>query len=647
MERQFALRIAQFAAIALLVLLFFFNIKQVDHLERLVVEGNSRVTELERSVQRLREDLSSGELQASQGTRPDEHPHQRYFEPDEWEALHAPGNLLEPPTDSIRGVAGGQSGGLLRRSFITDIPSLNPLTVNSMDVAELYHYVGDGLAGRERSNPERFVPGLAYRIEANDDFTEFRIFLKRGVRWHPPAVDTTSEQYAWLDGDHEVVADDFVFGLELIMNEQVEAASLRNYFNNCEGIEVVNDHEFIVRWSESEYTNITATIGLGPLPRWLYGFDEDGEPFDEATLGREFNEHWYNERAIGTGPFRFVRWEQGGAIRIERFNDYHGERPWLDAIEFRIIGDATARLNELRAGNLDYIPIEPTEYKNEILEGGTPEFETGELQHEEYMGTAYRYLGWNQERPWFGDRRVRLAMTHAFNRELTIERNMNGLGQILTGPILPNNPGYDTSLEPYPFDLERAAALLDEAGWVDRNDDGIREKVVEGRSVNFEFNMMTYGYRPEMIAAMEVYRSDLRRIGIVMNIQPVEWSVMLQRLYDQDFDAYTGGWALAWETDFYQIWHSSQADEPRSSNRIGFRNDEADEIIETLRRTFDEDERTELVRRFHRLVYEEQPYTFWFQMRSVGAWSERVHNVSFSPLRPSDSSMDWFLSPAN
>lgn len=641
MERRYLLRLATIAAFVVVALLFIFNIRQVMHLERLILEGNRRSSELERSVERLREQIASGVVVSGSG-QAGGHFAQRYYKPQEWERLVAPGNLLSPPPAPARAPE-GQSGGTLQRAFIADIPTLNPVTSNAADVSELYHYIGDGLAGRDRDNPEIFTPSLAYRIEVNEDFTEFHVWLKEGVRWHTPAVDLNDPTYAWLQGPRFVTADDFAFWFELIQNPQVEAAVIRNYYSGCKGIEVINDHEFIIRWEESEYTNLSSSLGFGMLPRWLYGHDRDGTAFDETEIGRRFNGHWYSQMAIGTGPYRFVSWEKGGRIRLERNADYHGEPPHIEAIEFRIIGDPTARLNNLRAGDLHYIPIEPTEYRNEIVNGGTPGFKDGSLEHQVYDGPMYRYLGWNADTVYFSDRRVRQAMTLAFNRELTIEVNMNGLGIPISGPYSISNAAYDASIEPWPFDLKRAEALLTEAGWVDNDGDGIREKTVDGRKVPFRFDMVTYGHRPEMIAAMEIYRSDLLKIGISMNILPVEWSVMIQRMEDKDFHGFTGGWVLAWETDLYQLWHSSQADEARSSNRIGFRNVAADSIIERVRRTFNEDERNALFHEFHALVHEEQPYTFWFQSRNVGAWRSEVKNVSFSQLRPFDSALKWYL----
>lgn len=647
MQRNFGIAVAQTVLLGVLVLAVLFSAAQKNHLEELVIETNRQLGEMSESIDRLKQSVESGAIRVaaapgSAAATAGAFPGSQYYSAEELEGLMAPGNFLSPPTTSIR--EGGTEGGTIHRAALSDIPGLNMLTVNAADVSEIYHYVAEPLADRQRDEPERWIPKLAYRIEINDDYTQYHVYLRQGLRWPEPAVDSSDARYAWLNEEHEVVADDFVFYMELALNPQVEAAHLRNYYEKFDRIEVINDHEFIVHWTEATYPSISFTMGMYPMPRWLFGVDEDGRAYDASEVGRQFNSHWYFQtRAYGYGPYRFVDWEQGGAITLERNPDYRGERPLIDSIEYRVMSDGTARLNNLRAGGLDYIPMLQTQYQNAVVEGGVDEFETGDLEYETYQGATYRYLGWNADGQFFGDRRVRLAMTHALNREQLIERNFYGLGRIITGNFFIDGPDYDHSIEPWAFDLHRAAELLTEAGWVDNNGDGVREKMIDGQQVDFEFGMVTYGYRPEFVAAMEQYRNDLRRIGVVMNVEPVEWAVMVQRMNEKDFDAFTGGWQLGWEADPYQIWHSSQADLPESSNRVGFRNAEADAIIEEARATFDPAARSELFNRFHAIVHEEQPYTFFFAPLEIGAWRNRVEDVEFSPLRPFDSNISWWL----
>ncbi len=652
MQRNFAATIAQVIVFCAFCILVLFLSQQVNHLETLVITGNTRVEELNSTLSRLRNELETGALSVSTGNSGSASGDasgdtwaRRYYSDAQWEQLTAPGNLITYRTERAF-VEGAVEGGTIHRAAMSDIPGMNPLTQNAADVSEIYHYVTETLASRQRNDPDRWVSDLATRIEVNDDYTEYHVWLRDDVLWHEAAVDFTDPRYAWLNVDHPLVADDFVFFLELVLNPQVEAAHLRNYYEACAGIEVINDHEFIVRWNEPQYQSISFTLGMQPLPRWLYGSDQDGNLYDASEVGRRFNEHWFNQKAIGMGPYRFSHWVPGGSILLERNEQYWGEKPPIEAIEYRVISDGTARLNNLSAGELDYVDLQQTQYRNAVVEGGVAGFrEGGDLEHETFQGTAYRYLGWNADGVYFADRRVRLAMTHAFNGELLLRENMFGLGRLVTGNFFIDGPDYNQALTPYPFDLDRAAQLLTEAGWEDNNGDGIREKLVGSDIVNFEFGMVTYGHRPEFIAAMEHFRNDLRSIGVIMNVQPVEWAVMIERMTEKDFDAYTGGWVLGWDSDPYQIWHSSQADEPTGSNRVGFRNAEADAIIEEARRTFDPAARSALFHRFHEIVYEEQPYTFWFSGLEIGAWRDSVENVGFSPLRPFASNRSWYLAP--
>jgi ABC-type transport system substrate-binding protein len=158
--------------------------------------------------------------------------------------------------------------------------------------------------------------------------------------------------------------------------------------------------------------------------------------------------------------------------------------------------------------------------------------------------------------------------------------------------------------------------------------------------------MLVYGSRQEYTALANILKDDLLRIGVKMNIDAAEWSLMQKRMEEKNFDAYTGGWGSPWESDPYQVWHSSQADIPKGSNRVGFRNKEADAVIEKLRDTFDRAERVRLSHQFHRIVHDEQPYTFLFDEKSVYcAWNE-VKGVVFSKVRPIPNSLPWWVARA-
>ena len=126
--------------------------------------------------------------------------------------------------------------------------------------------------------------------------------------------------------------------------------------------------------------------------------------------------------------------------------------------------------------------------------------------------------------------------------------------------------------------------------------------VVDGTKVPFAWQFLTYGSSTEWETIANIYREDLLSIGVKMDPIAVEWSTHLKKMEDREFDAVSAAWVPAWEADLMQIWHSQEADRPKSSNRIGFRNKDADRIAEALRREFDLDKRIGLLKELDKIV---------------------------------------------
>jgi peptide/nickel transport system substrate-binding protein len=656
------------AALIALAALTLYQIVQINHYEELVIAQRMATDEMRRAVDRLTERLDEGIAYRpgsggggatsggddTAGLDPVVAAQRRYYSDEEWAGLMAPGNMLEPRTFAMR-VEGAEDGGHFHRAMITGFPSLHPIVDNAANITEVYRYVNRALAMRARNNPNVYIPELAYRIEVNEDHTAYHVWLRQGVMWQRPPLDLSDPRYAWLDVPHELTSDDFAFLFEVIQNPAVNAPHLRNYFEDFDRIEILGPYEFIIHWRRSFQGSIDASVTLEPLPRFIYAYSEDGVPYTAEEFPAAFNEHWFKEYAIGVGPYRMVRYEPDVALELARNEEYYDEKPPIEHMTFHILSDAGTRMNSLLAGNIEYTEFLPLQYSNLVLEqcsGDDPTqcpdrgpFVQNQVEWASYQGTLFRYLGWNADRPMFADRRVRRAMTHALNRERILDEIFHGLGRVVTGPAFIDGPYYDHSIQPLAFDLAQASELLRQAGWSDSNGDGVLDRVIDGVPTDFAFTMTAYGYRQEFMTAMEIYKQDLESIGVRMTIDGVQWPVMVERMQEKDFDAFTGGWVLGWDMDPYQIWHSSQADEPNGSNRVGFRNPEADAIIEEARGIFDLDRRVELFHRFHQIMHEEQPYTFFFAPRDLSAWRSNVENVNFAPNpRPFDLSLNWYLS---
>lgn len=534
-------------------------------------------------------------------------------------------------------------GGRLRRMLSATPSNFNWITQNGAYVSELQTYISNQFAVRDPQNPTSWVPELAYKATVSDDGRSYTIHIREGVMWQIPAVDFSDGANDWLKERRELTADDCAFTFELISHPQTKAGAFKPYFQDLDSVEVVDRYTFKVTWKRKTSASKEFTLGMYPMPKWLYTRDRQGNKLPKSEVAANLHEHWANGLAVGTGPYRLIDVEPNKAVHLERNPLYWGPKPPIANIDYLLFNNWNQAFAKLRSGELDLAELPPPLYRDLVVNAkANSPFVTGELNHKVVDRPVYYYIGWNADGPFFGDKRVRRAMTHAFNRKAIIEKVLHGLGEMMDGPILPGHPGSDPSIEPLPFDLDKAAALLDEAGWTDSDGDGIRDKVIDGKRTSFIFTMTAYR-KNTALAYLNIFRNDLRRIGVAMSVNPVDWPQMQRLMTARQFDAFTGGWAMGWSVDPFQIWHSSQADVPEGSNRVGFRNEQADKIIETLRSTLDQDKRTKLIRKFHGIIHEEQPYTFLYRMRTAYAWRPALQNVQFQPLRPADLSLPWYF----
>lgn len=513
------------------------------------------------------------------------------------------------------------SGGRLVRAFQADVGNMNMLITNDAYVSQIWSQVTDSLAERDYNDrgDGEFKPMLAESWTISPDRRKVRVRLRKGILWHDFKDPVTGKEWK----NREVTAQDVKFYVDVIKNPAVDCAPLRVYYNDLERIDVLNDYEFEVVWSKPYFMMEDMTLSLMPLPRHLYHAYEG--PFD----GRRFNdEHARNRMLVGCGPYRFESWEKGKRILLRRFENYYGRSlgimPPLETLAYDIIQHPNTRLQSLLSKDLDMDSLTPDQWVNRT---SSPEFgPKGFLKKYSYPGFSYFYIGLNLNNPLFQDKRVRQALSHLVNREKIRREIFFGLMDAVSGPFPKQSSAYDPSVQPYSFDPAAARRLLAEAGWKE-GQDGILRK--DGRELAF-----TVVYPNTSVSfqkMLPVIKEDMKKAGVRMDLLGIEWSVLVQRLEKKQFEACLLGWTGTLKPDPYQLWHSSQADQPASSNHIGFVNPKADELIEKIRQCFDPAERTRLYHEFHRLIHDEAPYLFLFSPSSLVVINDAYRNVRLFP----------------
>ena len=520
-------------------------------------------------------------------------------------------------------------GGRLVTAIMSDTPNMNVLINNEATASVFNSLCSSTLATRNLEYPDKFEPLMAESWTISPDKLSYTVTLKKGILWHDFTDPVNGKQWK----NKEVTAEDFKFFLDVIRNPKTNCGPLRVYYKDVERIEVLDKYKFKVTWKKRYFRSLGLTLGMQPLPRHLY--HAYSGPFDPLKFN---DDHKRNRIIVGCGPYRFLRWDKNRRVVFVRFEKFFGKKygimPPLKYRVYNIIKHPNTRFQALKSGKLDRLGLSPEQW---VKRTGGKKFKAGgEIKKIKYLAQSYAYIGYNQKNPLFKDKRVRQAMTHLVDRRKILEEVLHGLAKIVTGPFFYNSKAYDKSVKPYEFDIAKAKKLLAEAGWKDTDGDGILDK--DGKKFSFTFMQISGSVSQQKIIPM--IKEDMAKAGIDMQIQVFEWAVYIQRLENKNFDVCFLAWSLSYEADPYQIWHSSQADKLHTSNHISFKNKEADRLITEIRKTFDTEKRIELCKQFHRLLHEEQPYTFLYAPYSLIAQSSRYRNVRVFPLGL-DSEIMW------
>lgn len=560
-----------------------------------------------------------------------------------WKADEAataqPGNLLVMHPRCKIDDATVVRGGTLRRVWGQDPNGLNVWGNggNSADVREIYRYISGIMAYPNPDHPERLSPELAVSVTTPDDGLTYLISLRKGVFWHAPLVDDPTGRHKWLMVDHEFTADDYVFVFEHILDPTVAArfAVARGDMSDLVSVEKVDRYTFSLRFSGRRHAHLSSFTQYEPAPSWLYGYDEDGIALDKASFGQAFPKHWYNQKGIGMGPYQFQEWKQGEGITLVRNERFWGEAPTFDRVRLQIIKDKAGWPRALQNQELDFVHLLPAQYRTTVLDAkGGPIFGDPHVKSGLNETLSYFYIGWNRTNPRLSDPKVRRALTMAVDRQALLDNVYYGLGAVISGPLTPAHSCYDRGIAPWPYDPTAAAKLLDEAGWIDGNGDGVREKAVGKDRLELKLTLLLYGTSEEWATIGNQFKEAYRKIGVSLDLLPMEWAAMQQHMKERDFDAYTGSWSMDYEYDPRPLWHSSTAGTPGSINYIGFQDPEVDKMVESFETDFDEAHRLQTCHQLHRYLHEDEPYTLLFSRTTPVLWWDWLNELELFPANP-------------
>jgi peptide/nickel transport system substrate-binding protein len=467
-----------------------------------------------------------------------------------------------------------------------------------------------------KAEVERVVRGAAYTF-----------WLRRDVRWH--------------DG-HPFDAADLLFTWRMTRNPFVACDAKRFQYEHITSAS--SPEPFVVRFEfdRTYYASLTVFEALTPLPRHLYDLaDPDNaarEPdASDERQGRFVNEHRCNREWVGLGPYRLTKFSNE-SIEIQRWEGYFdpANGGWIERVRWRPIADDRAAFQALLAGEIDFT----TRVLSDDYFGAATRSE--EFTARCYKGYFYTpiasYVAWNLERELFADVRVRRAFAHAFDWDEFIAAFYGGLARRATAEWIDTGPDYDEALAPLKHDPRAAAALLGEAGWIDRDGDGVLDK--DGR--RFEFAVLIQAGNKPGEALSQRLQESLGALGVRMRVEARDWPSLSQAVERREYDAAMLAWVMPIDSDPRQRWHSSEA-RPGTANYTSFADAQVDALIERIEVELDRGERTKLMHALQARLYELQPYLYGVSVAKRFAIDKRIRNFRTSVLDPGYSVREWWL----
>lgn len=492
-------------------------------------------------------------------------------------AFASPGSAQTPPDALVVGQ-------------IAEPKSLDPHAVTAVNDFRILVNLYDGLT-RYKDGTLEVEPSLAESWEVSQDGKTYTFRLRSGVAFH--------------DGtpfDAEAVK----FNFDRMLDEQhpyhdTGPFPLAFFFSSVEEVKVVDELTVEFRLSEPYapfLSNLAYPTGLIVSPAAVKNHGKD-----------------FGRNPSGTGGYRFEQWEANSRVVISRNADYWDGAPALEAVVYRPITDANTRIAEMLSGGLDVMVEVPPDSLQQFR--GDESF-----QVHEQAGPHVWFLILNAKDGPFADRKVRQAANYAIDKQALVENILQGTAEVAAGPTPPAFAwAYNESLEPYPYDPERARQLLREAGY-------------DGQELTFYVTEGGSGML-DPVAMGTAIQADLEAVGMPTRIETYEWNTFLGKV-NPGLEGKADMAEMAWMTNDpdtlpFLTLRSEAFPDKGGFNSGYYANEEVDTLLEEARAATSQERRAELYKEMQEIVREDAPWVFVANWKQNAVTRENVEGFKLQP----------------
>jgi peptide/nickel transport system substrate-binding protein len=440
-------------------------------------------------------------------------------------------------------------------------------------------------------------PSLAESWEISDDGLVYTLKLRQGVKYH--------------DGT-DFKAEDVKFNIERQIDpnhpyhDTGEFPYAEFTWGMVDNIEVVDDSTVKIALKEP-FAPFINHLAMHPAAM--------ASPTAIEKFGRDFS-----IQPVGTGPFKFVSWNPGVELVMERNPGYWREPPKVEKIIFRPIIEDQARLTELESGGVNFIVNVPPDELARLK--GDDRFTVVEQP-----GMHTWWVAFNHSRAPYDDVRVRQAMNYAINKEAIVDNILKGTGVVAINPLPPVVWSYTDDIQRYDYDPEKAKQLLAEAGypdgfecvfWVPESGSGMQQPVTMGTAM----------------------QADLKAVGIDCKIETFEWGTYLDKVFVPPEEAEFDLMEMSWIGDngdpdnHLYILLSGEQWPPHGYNAGFYKNDKVDALLREARTTLDVAKRTDLYQQAQKLIAEDPPWMMVDHETQIVVMDKNIKDFKLHPTGP-------------
>lgn len=452
-----------------------------------------------------------------------------------------------------------------------DSVGLDPADVTDGESAYVTHQVLDSLLEYKPDSTE-VQPGLATEWESSKDGLTWTFKLRQGVKFHD-GTDFNAEAVKynfdrWRLKNHPRHKGDFEYYM----------AMFGGFPGKIKDVQVVDPYtvKFVL---------------TKPLAPFLSNLAMPSFAISSPAAIEKYGDDYF-KNPVGTGPFKFVKWEKDQQIILERNDNYWGDKPKVKKVVFRVIPDNSARLMELQSGKIDAaIGINPDDVKTVEQDAN--------LQVLMRPSMNVGYLAVNNEKAPFNNVKVRQAINYAVNKQALIDAFYGGLAKPAKNPLPPSLWGYNDEVQDYNYDSAKAKALLAEAGFPN----GFKTKLWA--------MPVARPYMPQAKEIAQAIQQDLAKVGIQAEIVTYDWGTYIQKGEAGEHDLYLFGWTGDNgdpDNFLYMLLDKTNAVKGAASNVAFYKSDKVHDLLVKAQEESDQNKRADLYKQAQVLIKADAPW---------------------------------------